>query len=206
MQLSRAGAVITKQRGLYSEKLSCLSGDAYEGLTGGDESLYAKYISRVCRGTISDENEIYENLIAMYEKDTKHDIELGKTSHGPHHDELMIYVAKKGEADTFAKKALEIPEEKLSEYAARSFGSQGQQRSAVLSIKLAEGEIVREKCGEYPVFLLDDLFSELDDKRRHRLSEMLLDKQCIITCCDRAALPRRDGMNVINVRNGKYFN
>lgn len=204
MQLSKAGAVITKQRGLYSEKLSALSGEAYERLTGGNESLYAKYVSKA--GTsLSDENEIAENLYAMYEKDTKHDIELGKTSHGPHHDELMIYVAKKGEGEAFVKEASLIPEENLSEYAARSFGSQGQQRSAVLSIKLAEGEIIKEKCGEYPVFLLDDLFSELDDKRRQKLSEMFLDKQCIITCCDRAALPKSTDMFVINVSEGKYF-
>lgn len=204
MQLSKAGAVITKQRGLYSEKLSALSGEAYEKLTGGNESLYAKYVSKA--GTsLSDENEIAENLYAMYEKDTKHDIELGKTSHGPHHDELMIYVAKKGEGEAFVKEASLIPEENLSEYAARSFGSQGQQRSAVLSIKLAEGEIIKEKCGEYPVFLLDDLFSELDDKRRQKLSEMFLDKQCIITCCDRAALPKSTDMFVINVSEGKYF-
>ena len=204
MQLSKAGAVITKQRGLYSEKLSALSGDAYEKLTGGNESLYAKYISRA--GTsLSDENEIAENLYAMYERDTKHDIELGKTSHGPHHDELMIYVAKKGEGEAFVKEASLIPEENLSEYAARSFGSQGQQRSAVLAIKIAEGEIIKEKCGEYPVFLLDDLFSELDDKRRQKLSEMFLDKQCIITCCDRAALPKSTNMFVINVSEGKYF-
>ena len=141
----------------------------------------------------------------MYQKDTQHDIELGKTSHGPHHDELMIYVAKKGEGDTFIESAKDIPEESLSEYAARSFGSQGQQRSAVLSIKIAEGEIIKEKCGEYPVFLLDDLFSELDDKRRQKLSEMFTDKQCIITCCDRAALPKSTQMKVINVADGKYF-
>lgn len=204
MQLSKAGAVITKQRGLYSEKLSNLAGTAYESLTGGNEGLYAKYISKA--GTsLCDENEIAENLYTMYERDTKHDIELGKTSHGPHHDELMIYVAKKGEGEAFIKEASQISEENLSEYAARSFGSQGQQRSAVLSIKIAEGEIVKEKCGEYPVFLLDDLFSELDDKRRQKLSEMFLDKQCIITCCDRAALPKRDDMNVINVKDGKYM-
>lgn len=205
MQLSKAGAIITKQRGLYSEKLSRLAGSAYESLTGGNECLYAKYISKACRGALSDENEIAENLYAMYEKDTRHDIELGKTSHGPHHDELMIYVAKKGEGDSFAKAAFELPEENLSEYAARSFGSQGQQRSAVLSIKVAEGEIVKEKCGEYPVFLLDDLFSELDDGRRQRLSEMFEGRQCIITCCDRAALPKSTGMNIINVSDGRYF-
>lgn len=203
-QLSKAGAVVTRQRGLYSEKLSSLSGEMYTRLTGGSESLYAKYISRAA-SDLSDEAEIAKSLYNMYKRDTSHDIELGKTSHGPHHDELMIYVAKKGEGEKFIEDAKEIPEESLSEYAARSFGSQGQQRSAVLAIKLSEGEIVKEKCGEYPVFLLDDLFSELDDKRRQKLSEMFLDKQCIITCCDRAALPKSTDMFVINVSEGKYF-
>ncbi len=204
-QLSKAGAVITKQRGLYCEKLSFLSGEMYKKLTGGNESLYARYMSKAAVGSLTDENEIAEALYSMYKCDTAHDIELGKTSHGPHHDELMIYVAKNGEGERFFEDAKEIPEENLPEYAARSFGSQGQQRSAVLSIKLAEGEIIKEKCGEYPVFLLDDLFSELDDKRRERLSEMFSDKQCIITCCDRAALPKSTDMFVINVSEGKYF-
>lgn len=203
-QLSKAGAVVTRQRGLYSEKLSALSGEMYTRLTGGSESLYAKYISRAA-SDLSDEAEIAKSLYDMYKRDTSHDIELGKTSHGPHHDELMIYVAKKGEGEKFIEDAKDIPEESLSEYAARSFGSQGQQRSAVLAIKLSEGEIVKEKCSEYPVFLLDDLFSELDDKRRQKLSEMFIDKQCIITCCDRAALPKGADMFVINVSEGKYF-
>ncbi len=202
--LSKAGAVVTRQRGLYSEKLSALSGEMYTRLTGGSESLYAKYISRAA-SDLSNEDEIAKSLYNMYKRDTSHDIELGKTSHGPHHDELMIYVAKKGEGEKFIEDAKDIPEESLSEYAARSFGSQGQQRSAVLAIKLSEGEIIKEKCGEYPVFLLDDLFSELDDKRRQKLSEMFLDKQCIITCCDRAALPKGADMFVINVNDGKYF-
>ena len=205
VQLAKAGAVITKQRGLYCEKLSLLSENMYSSLTGDGESLYARYMSRAVTGEISDENECAEALYRMYQKDTSHDIELGKTSHGPHHDELMIYIAKKGYGDKFIEGARDIPEENLSDYAARSFGSQGQQRSAVLSIKLAEGEIIKDKCSEYPVFLLDDLFSELDDKRRQRLSEMFLDKQCIITCCDRAALPKSTEMKVINVADGKYF-
>jgi len=204
-QLSKAGAVITKQRGLYSRKLSEIAGETYRSLTGGSESLYAAYMSRASVGDISDEAEIANALYGMYKKDTPRDIELAKTSHGPHHDELMIYVAKNGEGEGFVEGAKSIPEDKLAEYAARTFGSQGQQRSAVLAIKLSEGEVIKEKCSEYPVFLLDDLFSELDDKRRERLSEMFCDKQCIITCCDRAALPKSTDMFVINVSEGKYF-
>ena len=93
----------------------------------------------------------------------------------------------------------------LNQKDAKLFASQGQKRSIALAMKLSEGDISKKLTGEYPVFLLDDLFSELDDKRRQKLSEMFLDKQCIITCCDRAALPKSTNMFVINVSEGKYF-
>ncbi len=204
LQLASAGAVVTRQRGLYCRTLSARASEAYGTLTGGSESLYARYVSRSCK-SVGDEKECADALYNMYKADTEHDMELGKTSHGPHHDELMIYLAKNGEEEAFFEKGLNIPEENLSEYAARSFGSQGQQRSAVLSLKIGEGEIIKEKCSEYPVFLLDDLFSELDDGRRKRLSEMFSDKQCIITCCDYSSLPKDKEMNVISVVDGKYI-
>ncbi len=204
-QLSFAGAVITKQRGLYCSVLSRLAGEAYAGLTGGKEVLKAVYVSRAVREDVSDEARNAELLYKMYSADTPRDVELCKTSHGPHHDELMIYVAPSGREKSFLEEAMADGGENLAEFAARSFGSQGQQRSAALAIKFAEGEIVKDRCGEYPVFLLDDLFSELDDARRERLSEMFSDKQCIITCCDRAALPNKGDMSIITVRDGQYF-
>ena len=202
MQLSKVGATVTKQRALYCEKLCSIASGIYARLAGGEESLDIKYVSRIKTEDFSDENLLSQLLYEMYKSDTPRDIELCKTSHGPHHDELMIYLRKKGERQSFD----EMETEELTQYAARTFGSQGQQRSAVLAIKLSEGEIIKEKCGEYPVFLLDDLFSELDDKRRKKLTEMFCDKQCIITCCDRAAIPDGIDMNVICVENGRYKN
>ena len=200
MQLAKAGATVTKQRALYCEKLAVIASEMYAHLTGGLERLNVKYVSRIKSEDFNDEKKLSEALYEMYKSDTAHDIELAKTSHGPHHDELMIYLGKQVENVSFEEDC----EETLSEYAARTFGSQGQQRSAVLAIKLSEGEIIKEKCGEYPVFLLDDLFSELDDKRRRKLTETFSDRQCIITCCDKAALPSGIDMNVINVDGGKY--
>ena len=203
-QLSATGAVITKQRGLYCEKLAELSGQMYSRLTENVEQLYARYVSRADINAYDDEKVICDALYGMYKEDTQKDLEQGKTRHGPHHDELMIYVAKKEEKDLVYKQQKQNFENDLSDFSARNFGSQGQQRSAVLSIKLAEGEIVKEKCGEYPVFLLDDLYSELDEKRRERLSQMFLDRQCIITCCDKASLPQNNDFNIIRVENGQY--
>lgn len=204
-QLSDAGAVITKQRGMYCEKLNEVSQSMYALLTGNAEQLYARYVSRANLDAFEDENQISEALYSMYKADTQKDIEQGKTRHGPHHDELMLYVAKKEEKDLIYKEQKECFDNDLCDYAARTFGSQGQQRSAVLAIKLAEGEIIKEKCGEYPVFLLDDLYSELDISRRERLSQMFCGRQCIITCCDKAALPESTDFNIVKVDGGKYF-
>lgn len=204
LQLSNAGAVIIKQRGLYCEKLSELSRQMYSRLTEHSEQLYIRYLSRVNTNAFTDEKEISDALYKMYSSDNVKDTEQGRTRHGPHYDELMIYVAKKEEKDLIYARQKQDFDNDLGDYSARTFGSQGQQRSAVLSIKLAEGEIVKEKCGEYPVYLLDDLYSELDANRRERLSGMFRNRQCIITCCDDTALPKNTDFNIIKVENGKY--
>ncbi|WP_337960995.1 hypothetical protein [Caloramator sp. mosi_1] len=80
---------------------------------------------------------------------------------GPHRDDLAIFI-----------NGIDV----------RNFGSQGQQRTAALSLKLSELEIVKSEVGEYPVLLLDDVLSELDPKRQFYLLNSLKDIQTIITC------------------------
>lgn len=91
------------------------------------------------------------------------DLRTGYTGAGPHRDDLQITV------------------DGLS---ARTYGSQGQQRSIVLAMKLAEADILLEKTGERPVILLDDVMSELDTGRRDYLLNHLEGRQVFITCCD----------------------
>ena len=91
------------------------------------------------------------------------DIELGYTSVGPHRDDIKI---------------------KINGTDARIYGSQGQQRTAALSLKIGELEIFNMHFGEYPVFILDDAMSELDGLRRNNLLSMLDGVQSIITCTD----------------------
>ena len=90
------------------------------------------------------------------------EIKAGGTLYGIHRDDMTIKVNEKDE---------------------RSFSSQGQQRSAALAMKLSEGEIVRDDIGEYPVFLLDDILSELDDSRKSYILKGLSERQVIITSC-----------------------
>ena len=106
----------------------------------------------------------------------------GTSLYGPQRDDLII---------------------EINGNAARSFASQGQQRSVVLALKLAEGEVIREVHGEYPVFLLDDVLSELDAGRRAYVAGKIKKMQTIITSCEES-----DGLNtetnVVFVKGGKY--
>lgn len=92
----------------------------------------------------------------------KEDVRFGHTAAGPHRGDLSISLAG-------------VP--------ARSFGSQGQQRSAVLALKLAETELLRRFTGEEPVILLDDVLSELDSHRQDYLLNHLEGRQVFLTCC-----------------------
>ena len=82
---------------------------------------------------------------------------------------------------------------------------QGQQRSLALSMKLAEGEFSRRSSGEYPVFLLDDVFSELDETRRRFIMESLAGRQIIVTSCEPSVVPGGDFGDIayFNVSGGK---
>ena len=86
---------------------------------------------------------------------------------------------------------------------AKSYASQGQIRTAVLSLKSAQMEIIKEENGNYPVMLLDDILSELDKKRRDFLISQIKGKQIIITCTDIENSFKN--ANIINIKNGKVI-
>ncbi len=95
------------------------------------------------------------------------ELEQGYTLYGPHREDFDIYINGRE---------------------AKIFGSQGQQRSAVLSLKLAQADLLFDEYGEYPVLLLDDIMSELDQTRRAYLAGKIPDKQVFITCTELDAL------------------
>jgi len=88
---------------------------------------------------------------------------------------------------------------------ARVYGSQGQQRSAVLALKLAEAEALREVTEEAPVALLDDVMSELDEWRQDYLLNHLTDVQVFITCCEPSSVMRMAGGARFRVEGGKIL-
>ena len=86
---------------------------------------------------------------------------------------------------------------------ARKFGSQGQQRSASLSLKLGEAEIIKDLKGEHPVILLDDVMSELDSTRQNYILNKMTGKQVFITCCEKETVSRLCAGKVFKIENGK---
>ena len=120
-----------------------------------------------------------EEYIKLLAENPEREIRAGSTLHGTHKDDIEIT---------------------LNGHDARIYASQGQQRSIALAMKLAEGEISREISGEYPVFLLDDIFSELDAGRRAFMTDGLKGRQVIMTTCDDSGAG-----NVIRVTGGNYI-
>ena len=164
-QLAREGAYIARSRKRYVEKLSPYMAACFAEMTDAREVPVLNY-----QGCDRTEVPDYEDIAAiearLYErlcKNHEREIGAGATLYGVHKDDIEIL---------------------LNEKDARSFASQGQQRSLSLAMKLAEGELCREDCGEYPVFLLDDVLSELDGARREYLLHKIKGKQVIMTTCE----------------------
>lgn len=164
----------------FIKKLGFYSNKFINEISGGKENMKIYLDSDI------DEDCNREKAKEIYKEKLKSNLEreiaAGVTLFGPHRDDLKIIINEKE---------------------ARIFASQGQQRSIVLSLKLAEGEVIREISGEYPVFLFDDVLSELDDERRKYILSGVKDKQIIITSCSR---DESEGFTdrEIDVNQGKF--
>lgn len=156
MQLASFGSYIIERRLSYLKSLNKYSEDIHKDITSGKEKIEFKYNSTI-RNLDNIQDEFYETL----RKNRKRDVDKGITSHGPHRDDFSVYI---NDVDT------------------KSFGSQGQQRTAVLTMKFASLRIIKEITGEYPVLLLDDVLSELDFNRKRYVLSSIGEIQTIITC------------------------
>ena len=146
----------------YVEALSRYATSIMNDISEGGERLLIEYESDV-EGGLREREVIRDRYKEVFTRSLTREMAAGVSLYGPHRDDVKILINDKD---------------------ARSFASQGQQRSVVLSLKLSEGEVVRELFGEYPVFLFDDVLSELDEKRRSYVLSGTRDKQVIITSCE----------------------
>ena len=182
-QLAREAAVITGYRVKYADQLKKYVAECFSDMTGGRETPTLEYISssKLSEADCFDQKKCYESYLELYSAHHEREIAAESTLWGIHKDDLEIY---------------------LDGNRARIFASQGQQRSLSLALKLAEGEIIRvDSAGAYPVFLFDDVLSELDAGRRSYLLSNLQDKQVIMTSCEKKDI---SGDRIISVSGGEF--
>ncbi|MBQ6820438.1 MAG: DNA replication/repair protein RecF [Clostridium sp.] len=182
IQLANFGSQIIKQRINYINKLNFYGNDIHKDISSGKENIKFKYIS-----TIKDLEKIEEGFYEALKKNRDKDIEKGLTSIGPHRDDFTVLI---NNIDT------------------KSYGSQGQQRSAVLTIKFSSLKIIKELTSEYPVLLLDDVLSELDFNRKRYILSTIGEIQTIITCTGIEDLTNYldNSSRVFKVKNGEILN
>ena len=180
--LAQSGARIHVLRQEYLRPLSHFASSFMEELSDGKEKLKIKYESSVGAEEGMTEEEVLEALLLHLTENQQRETAVGFTLFGVHRDDLSLQINGKE---------------------ARMFSSQGQQRSIVLCMKMAEGEAGRSFGGEYPVYLFDDVLSELDEGRRSFILKGMNDRQVIMTGCERSLLSRTDA-NLIEVVGGQY--
>ena len=156
-QLCKYASTIIKKRVEFIRKLSPLAKEMHAFLTDGAEELEIKP-DKIYDG---EEEEIAERLKNRLAGSYEKDLRLGFTTVGPHRDDLDVTI---------------------SGVDAKAYGSQGQQRTSALSLKLAEVQIFKDLSGEYPILILDDVMSELDLRRRRKLLQKIEGIQTILTC------------------------
>ena len=172
---AKLSSLISNTRRTYCEKLT---GNAFRYLaeiSGDTETLTAEY---TVSGGTNDEYELYELIC----KAKKEEIELGYAQIGAHKDDFDLFI---------------------NGNSAKRFASQGQQRSVVLCLKLAEADMIEEAHGEYPLLLFDDVLSELDEQRKDFITNRIVGKQVIITSCD---VPDGVGDKILRIEQGKIIN
>lgn len=157
MQLAKEGAEIIERRKEFISFIQPIVDDCHRRVAGRDNGL------TVCYETSIKGENTEEELLKALETSLEKDLRLGYTTVGPHRDDMVV----------------------LSENVdLRSFGSQGQQRTASLALKLAETQVIELKTGEKPILILDDVLSELDPKRREQLLKQARVQQTLLTCTD----------------------
>jgi len=159
-QMAEVGADIILKRRAFIEKIGKYADEYHRRIAGEGEDITLLYES--CVDGESKE-ELAKALEAKLEESHEKDFEIGYTTVGVHREDFNI-----------TSRGIDL----------RKFGSQGQQRTAALVIKLAEIEFYYSESGEKPILLLDDVLSELDEKRRTALLEATQGTQTMITCTE----------------------
>lgn len=179
--LSKTGAKISCKRAEYVSRLSAKAEEIFDGISSGREKITLRYNCSYLNPDSAQETAAA--LKMQLESHRVSDTAQGCTNYGSHRDDLNIMV---------------------NDMSARAYASQGQKRSCVLALKLAEASLLEESAGERPVAILDDVMSELDGLRQDYLMNHMEGWQVFISCCDPNTVKGLDKGRIINVSNGGF--
>jgi DNA replication and repair protein RecF len=181
LQMAKYGTIISEYRKVFCLELCRISNKIQKRITKDKEELVIKYINSFKNNEINEEN-IYNIL----KENRKKDIEKGYTTAGPHRDDISFFI-----------NGIDV----------KKYGSQGQQRTCALTLKLAEIELIKKETDKYPVLLLDDVLSELDSERQEQLIRNLDMVQLFITTTD---IPKqykeKKDIKILKVEKGNIYN
>lgn len=173
--LAEYGTRIVHARKRYIERLLEYLPQIYSDLSAKREKIEIEYLTSL-------ESDSAENAIYEYEKSRNEDIAAGTTTLGPHRDDIEFLI---------------------NGISAKDYGSQGQQKSVVLALKLSEAQLLKQVCGEQPVALLDDVMSELDEGRQDYILNHIKNWQVFITCCEKSAAERLNAGAAFFMKQGR---
>lgn len=181
LRMAQLGAILIGYRANFLEKLDRCTANYHLEFSGGKEALRLSYktVSNI-EDPKCGKIELEKKLLEHQESHLRAELESGQCLSGPHKDDFDVL---------------------LDDISLKAFGSQGQTRTAAISLKLAEREIFKEDTGEEPVLLLDDVLSELDAKRQDFVLNQIKTGQVFITCCERDRVTELG--KVITVKSGK---
>ncbi len=171
-KLAEYANYVYEYRNEFIEKIKSKISKIHNDITDNKEEIKIKYITDCI-----DKEKYLQSLKDSWEQD----IQKGYTGKGIHRDDIYIFINGKQ---------------------VNIYGSQGQNRTVILSLKLSELEIVYEEIGEYPILLLDDFMSELDGKRRENLLKGISNTQILITCTDEFTISEKMCKTYF-IKNGK---
>lgn len=162
--MARAGALVIHYRAHFVRKLAEKAAQIQTEFSGGRETLALHYATvSTVRDPLGPTVELYEDLRRHQDSHAKAERDARSCLSGPHKDDLMA---------------------RINGQPARQYASQGQTRTAALSLKLAERELFRDDTGQWPILLLDDVLSELDARRQDFVLRRITGGQVILTGCE----------------------
>lgn len=177
--LAAAGARLTAARCRYIQRLQPIAGRIYDGLSGGREQLTLSWQSPAAAA--DNAPDMARLWLSEMQSARSADLAAGFTTAGAHREDLHLEIA---------------------DLSVKQFGSQGQQRSAVLALKLAEASLLEEVTGEPPVAFLDDVMSELDTSRQDYILNHIDGWQVVITCCEPSTALKHTAAQVFQIKQG----